>query len=233
MAQTSLDYYGKKLYSGLHANTQVKRNDAINKIDDFITLAYDIVQKDQIADGIGGTLYDVPIYNQNGYSLCWAFSQVMIEEWQKKQLDPDYQFMSQKEATERAIKIAKKYHGTGIKEDHVNVYGPYVDFVKGWDNGGWPPQTETINASVLDVSILDGLLESNPLYAYYSSGKSAHLIVVTGILSASGHETLVATNNPWGDQNIQTYDEFLNGFPRGNKNMRLSSIRVPDLRGVQ
>ena len=49
--------------------------------------------------------YDVPLYNQGGYKLCWAFCQVMIE---------DYQTgcnRTNEEATERAIEIAIDRNG--------------------------------------------------------------------------------------------------------------------------
>ena len=50
--------------------------------------------------------YDVPIYNQNGYSLCWAFCQVMIEDYQSGRIRNNSQ------ATERAIEISISVNGS-------------------------------------------------------------------------------------------------------------------------
>ena len=74
-------------------------------------------------------------------------------------------------------------------------------------------------------SKLEKVIASNPAYAYYANNKNvAHLIVVTGVASAPGHDELVTTNNPWGEKNIQTYDDFKAGIPGDGYKMKLIDI---------
>jgi len=69
-----------------------------------------------------------------------------------------------------------------------------------------------------------GILANDPAYGYYSNTIDAHLIVITGAVSAPGHENLVTTNNPSGGSNIQTYAGFLAGFPHDTSGMTLGGI---------
>jgi hypothetical protein len=99
---------------------------------------------------------------------------------------------------------------------------------KGWNNAGSPAHNELITLDDLSKDTLQDNLADGPLYARYASSTVAHILVVTGAVSAEGHISLVTTNNPWGDKNIQTFDEFINGFPRG-KGYILSSVMKPDI----
>ena len=146
--------------------------------------------------------YSVPLYYQAKYSLCWAFSQIMIEDYQSGSISTNEQ------ATDKAIQLANLVHGS---ED--------------WNRGGWPNNCTSYNASGVpikldNISSIDDLYyylaQHGPMYAYYrrSSGGSAHLIVITGVDLTNG---IVYTNNPWGIYGKQSYEDFLNGFAGGTK----------------
>ncbi len=139
--------------------------------------------------------YDVPLYDQTFYSLCWAFCQVMVEDFQSKTV------RTKDEATERAIEIAKQVNG--------NIF---------WDTGGWPTNCKkysfgnipTFEKNIKSIFDLYRAVKSGgPLYAYYRGKDTAHLVVITGVDCAQG---IVYTNNPWGIAGKQTFAQFLQGF---------------------
>lgn len=139
--------------------------------------------------------YDVPLYDQTIYSLCWAFCQVMVEDFQSKTV------RTNDEATERAIEISKQVNG--------NIF---------WDAGGWPTNCKKYSIGNMPIfeknikSIFDlyrAVKSGGPLYAYYRGKNSAHLVVVTGVDCVQG---IVYTNNPWGIAGKQTFTQFLQGF---------------------
>ena len=142
--------------------------------------------------------------------------------------------ITQGEAVQKAIKIAKQVNGDGLEEGWAV-----------WNDGWWPTSSpdviniesgKTLEQRVKIISVenfddLKGYVEEYPVYAYYNNEPqdedkkiAAHLIVVTGIASAPGHPKIVTTNNPWGDSNVQTFDEFLGGIPGDGKGMRFKGI---------
>ena len=150
----------------------------------------------------GGRLvikYDVPIYDQSGYNLCWAFCQIMIEDYCNGTES------TQDEARERAIELAKSVHG------ERNLFGR-----ENWNRGAFPTNSGP-KSYLTGIYDLYTLLKSGPVYAYYCTpgfGGNAHLVVVTGVdVSAE----IVYVNNPWGDTGSQTYSDFLYRF-YGNNN---------------
>ena len=139
--------------------------------------------------------YDVPLYNQNGYNLCWAFCQVMVEDYKTRIT------RTKEKAEDRAIQIAITYHGASGIEDRET-----------WDKSGWP--TDVVVRSVPNInsinSLHSALIKYGPLYACYGDPYDfRHLIVVTGVNLTKG---LIYTNNPWGVAGEQTYAQFLRGF---------------------
>ena len=133
--------------------------------------------------------YNVPLYSQGDLSLCWAFCEVMIDAYQSGNI------LSQDEAEVAAIELAQRYHGSEDK--------------KVWNNGGLPTDMGGIMA-VPDIEALyDILVEYGPVYAYYSNGKDAHLVVVTGV---NLYRNQVYTNNPWGVSGTQSFKNFKKGF---------------------
>ena len=137
--------------------------------------------------------YNVPLYKQGKYKLCWAYCQAMVESWDANK-------------TLSARKAFKR-----VKEIAVACYGE-----TNWNQGGWPSNRgarRTIS-SIEDLYYL--LRGQGPVYAYYSNGKtgknaSAHLVVVTGVDLDRG---IVYTNNPWGIKGKQTFNQFKNGVAK-------------------
>ena len=129
--------------------------------------------------------FDVPLYDQGSYSLCWAFCQAMVESFN------DNTVLSDAEATNAAISIAKNKYG----EDN-------------WNRGGWPMNMgEKVYVGEV-ASIYWTLAEHGPVYAYYAGEGVAHLVVVTGVNAITGR---VYTNNPWKVRGDQTFNAFLSG----------------------
>ena len=68
------------------------------------------------------------------------------------------------------------------------------------------------------------------ILTFYGFGEG-HFVVITGAVSALGHENLVTSNNPWeyqqtgrGYQNIQTYEQFIEGIPDDTLGMSFKGI---------
>ena len=184
---------------------------ALDKVLDFNLFAYcfsnagellsTVTHKDDLAVSIDhdisdiivcdiGVYYDVPLYYQGSYSLCWAFCQVMIEDFYSGTSRDN---MS---ATMSAIEIA------------ISVYGD------NWNQGGWPtnssnPFSERGKPTPSLNEMYNILVNSGPVYAYYRNNDSAHLVVITGVNLSKG---IIYTNNPWGIAGEQNYQQFLNGF---------------------
>ena len=58
---------------------------------------------------------------------------------------------------------------------------------------------------------LNILLNNGPVYGYYASSDSAHLIIVTGV---NVNKNRVYTNNPWGVKGEQTFEKFKKGVAK-------------------
>ena len=143
-------------------------------------------------------MYDVPLYSQGAYSLCWAFCQIMVEDYHAG-------FTSTpKEAEQKAIALAKSVNG------EKNIWGQ-----EKWNRGAFPPNCGKgcYPDTIVDVY---QMLQSGPVYGYYSAlpGQSnAHLVVITGVDVSEG---LIYINNPWGMSGSQTFAQFLYGFYGNN-----------------
>ena len=144
--------------------------------------------------GVSRIIYDVPLYSQGSYRLCWAFCQIMIEDYFLGTTS------TQKDAEQRAVDLAKSVNG------ERNIFGK-----EKWNRGAWPTNLGEGNCPKT-IHELYVLLQSGPAYAYYStfSGRDhAHMVVVTGVdVSAD----LVYVNNPWGTSGTQTFEEFFSGW---------------------
>ena len=157
--------------------------------------------------------YDVPLYTQGKTKLCWAFCQVMVEDYNNGIVS------SQTDAESRAKAISIAYH----QNDQTQ-----------WNNGGWPTNSSypTNKNSRIDspdlVTIIDCLKQYGPIYAYYKdpNGTSAHLVVITG---ANLLKDTVSINNPQGYYGEQSYQDFLNGYlgMPSNINRKLKFILLP------
>ena len=156
-------------------------------------------------------MYDVPAYTQGKYNLCWAYSQVMVEDHYQKQ-------KSKSKAKVKAVSLAVS------KRD---MYG-------NWNKGNWPtncssynkngtPKAMAVTSGSTIVDLAEMLKSHGPVYAYYKSSEnnSAHMVVVTGV---NLQDNKVHTNNPWNGSNIQSFDEFtssLNGNTGVNSTFKL------------
>lgn len=132
--------------------------------------------------------YDVPLYNQGDLSLCWAYCEVMVDSYRNSES------LKSKEANNKAIQIAKKYHNSTSKEE--------------WNKGGWPTNLGERVAINSISDLYDVLLKNGPVYGLYNSDSSSHLIVITGV---DVDNDLVFTNNPWGVKGKQSFEAFQSG----------------------
>ena len=141
-----------------------------------------------ILDNILTIKHDVPLYNQGATSLCWAYSQTMVEDYQNKTTK------TKTEADKRAKEIAVSVHGSAK-----------------WNQGVWP----TNSGNWVYPSNMGDLyyaLQNGPVYGYYAGTESAHLVVITGV---NLFRREVYTNNPWGIAGVQKYEDFLKSFAGG------------------
>lgn len=218
-------------------NDDYTRKKATERAGQLANKASDIIRLDSQPYGIKGRVLDVPLYSQSYSNLCWAYAQVMVEEWQEKQKNPSHTFISQSDATIKAIKIAKAYHKTTEQKNTYIPGGNGVIVVAGWDNYGRPDSDFLANAEDVTISTLQNALANGPLYATYKNKNTqvAHSVVVKGAVSAETHNNLVVTNTSWrpnGSENIQTLSDFKAGIPGDNpeepsEKMSLLELRIP------
>ena len=135
--------------------------------------------------------YNVPLYNQENYHLCWAFCETMMESYYNGVE------LSLKQAKTSAIRRA-------IKRNTVF----------NWNSGGWPSNLGDF-CEISNIGHLYELLyENGPVYALYSNNaetipdKKLHLVIVTGVDCSSN---VVYTNNPWYWKGEQTFEDFVGG----------------------
>jgi hypothetical protein len=174
---------------------------------------------------ITGVFYDVPAYFQGQTNLCWAFAQVMSEVYQTGNI------ITQSEAEKQAARIAQGVYGN----NNYNKPGSPTNSSNTWFYGVGH------HSYVNGFDDLSNAISSGPVYGFYSNAISdihaflgfgeGHFVVVTGTLSAPGHENLVTSNNPWeygssgkGSQNIQTYNDFISGIPDDDNRMIFKGI---------
>lgn len=73
--------------------------------------------------------------------------------------------------------------------------------------------------------LYDVLYNTGPVYGYYTSEKSAHLIVITGV---DVERNIVYTNNPWGVKGTQSFEEFQTGVAKkwyqSNQGLKFDAI---------
>lgn len=156
-------------------------------------------------------VYDVPLYNQGQYNLCWSVSQQMAEDYN---LGLDH-------TLNEAWYLSK--------ERSVEVFGD--DWNQGYrptDENGKLIERKSVTASTL----YDMLIESGPcylMYGQYKSGErtSGHVLLLTGV-DVSNNVAYV--NNPWEISGTQNLNDFLNNFVGGPRNdgWILETVSEPD-----
>lgn len=163
-----------------------------------------IVEKEIVIADDSSISYDVPLYSQGAYNLCWDFSVQMVEDYMMGTVNPnDSESEKQSRATEECISRAKEYLGSD------------------WNSGFYPTDTFFTmlfadEGEVTLESIYTVLLQYGPGYLTYSQYSDGYLLghstVITGVDLSTG---LVTSNNPWGVSGTQTLEEMLNVFYAG------------------
>lgn len=163
-----------------------------------------IVEKEIVITDDSSIVYDVPLYSQGTYNLCWDFAVQMVEDYMMGTVNPnDSQSEKQSRATEECISRAKEYLGSD------------------WNSGFYPTDTFFTmlfadEGEVTLESLYTVLLQYGPGYLTYSQYSDGYLLghstVITGVDLSTG---LVTSNNPWGVSGTQTLDEMLNTFYAG------------------
>jgi len=223
-AQAFLFYYDK-LYSQQLDILLNNPNDveAMQLMTYFSQQASDVIRLDGQAQ-VTGHFYDVQIFTQTG-PLCWAYSQVMVEAFHSGRS------MTQGAADRRAAQLADILYGAGggptsrggapmNSPDVTTRVAEVIELSDGMK--ALIPASQSLNMqSVGKFSDLVNALANGPIYGIYSNDAEAHMVVITGAVTAVGHPQLVFSNNPWGHQNIQTYGAFLRGI-QGDTVYRMS-----------
>ena len=158
-----------------------------------------IVEKEIVIADDSSISYDVPLYSQGTYNLCWDFSVQMVEDYMMGTVNPnDSESEKQSRATEECINRAKEYLGSD------------------WNSGFYPTDTFFTmlfadEGEVTLESLYTVLLQYGPGYLTYSQYSDGYLLghstVITGVDLSTG---LVTSNNPWGVSGTQTLTEMLN-----------------------
>ena len=135
--------------------------------------------------------YNVPLYDQEEYRLCWAFCQIMIQSY------PDEVHLTQDQAEASAIELAQARTWFGD-----------------WNRGRNPSNLGKCITVQDAFDLYEILRENGPVYAKYVDysdkwNKDTHLVVVTGVNIPT---KTVYTNNPWGKKGAQSFDAFLSGI---------------------
>jgi len=135
--------------------------------------------------------YDVPLYNQGNTNICWAYCQVMVEDYKSGII------RTSTEADKRAYDIAVEVNG----QDN-------------WDSGNVPKTMGDLDIGLVE-NISKQMRKYGPLvaiyYGYneYGEVNAGHMVVITGV---DVYRKIVYTNNPWGIKGKQSYREFRSNF---------------------
>ena len=164
-------------------------------------------------------VYDVPVYSQGATNLCWAYCQVMREEYEKKcQLGADYSFISQADADARAIVLAEQRHQTVCA-----VFYPDCSLEPA-QHAGWPTNISSSSTQQFYTlptiqDLYTALEERGPLLLTYSetvesSGKTASELVGHGVLATGVnlYSKKVLMVNPWGVAGWCSYESLARGY---------------------
>ena len=160
-------------------------------------------------------IYEVPIYSQGNRALCWAYCQIMREEYEKKcKYGAEYTYISQNAADFRATYLAEQYHSSRCQNCSTEID----------QHGGWPLNISSYETqqfySFPSIATLYAVLEEHgPILLTYfetveSTGKNeaelvGHDVLLTGVNLCS-QEVIMA--NPWGAIGFCSYDKLSQGF---------------------
>jgi hypothetical protein len=134
--------------------------------------------------------WDVPLYQQGNYGLCWAACQFMVL---------DYYSGKRTFSIENAKQLSIEISGV----DEASAIPLNIKLI--------PTFTSKLTPEKLYKK-----LEKGPVYAYYKGTNRSHVVVVTGM---DLDNNIVYTNNPqYGEEGKQSFTEFMNGvyYPPGS-----------------
>ncbi len=154
---------------------------------------YEIIQPKSPDSGCRSTvtdtliLYDIPVYDQGSYNLCWAYC------W-----------------------VSTYYYREHICKSNIEAYKDEVLFLKTRfdpiDTGADTNRGDSIGEYTLQ-NLYNQLENSGPLYACYQEPyvsalipQDGHVVVIIGV---DLEKEIVYTYNPWGIVASQRYEDFL------------------------
>jgi len=157
-----------------------------------------------------GVFHEVTLFRQFDTHLCWAYAQVMVEDFHASRS------MNQADASARAREIARSVRGD-VFYDRPGSPLNSPDTGRRWDAAPFVQSAQDVR----DFGALSNHLADGPVYAFYNNNPRdpgvvyrGHFTVITGALSAPGHENLIISNNSWGHVHVQTHADFLSRIPR-------------------
>ena len=159
-------------------------------------------------------IYEVPLYKQGSTNLCWAYCDLMMEDYRQN----------------RTSSGREQFIYTRIRA--IDTYNSKKGHILPWDHFGSCSAAEEKYHPETITELYDLLKEYGPVYArYVNQFNKGHLIIVTGI---DVNKNIVYTNNSHGVRGQQTFEEFQNGIcrpgymPKINK-YTLDAILIPEL----
>ena len=139
-------------------------------------------------------VYEVPLYKQGLTNLCWAYCDLMIDDYNQN----------------RTSSELEQFTYTRIRA--IVTYDRKKEHILPWDHFGSCSASEERYHPENIIELYDIIKEYGPVYArYVNQFDQGHLIVVTGV---DVYKNIVYTNNPHGVRGEQTFEEFQNGVCR-------------------
>jgi len=212
-AQLYIKYYTQKW-----EEADQKKQDCINdgdttgeekyqkEMDDWHKLANDIREKDANGE-VSGAVLNVPVYNQldvpngNGTNLCWACCIAM---------DISYRFNDKRDRTMnigKAIAVHSQYDPSIYNIPRAWTGVAYTGSLIGITNIRASEKQVQYDLSLYEIeNIIDS---GNTFGVLYRSQTSGHWVLGIGYAKASGHDSLIISNDPWkGVQRIESFADF-------------------------
>ena len=149
----------------------------------------------------GVVKHDVPAYTQGPSPTCWATCELMVESYRSGET------LSEIEAYHRGREIAIEAKGDEF------------------ENGGHP-SNEGREIQCVNLLSLATNLKKGPLYAMYSSGDDAHMVVVTGVDIWKKEVYINNPNSKHGTKSTLNFRQFLMGYPKNGDLIEMPLVHV-------
>lgn len=174
-------------------------------------VALHIQEKEIVVTETSSISYEVPLYSQGNYKMCWNYSMQMVEDYMMGTADPNAtDAEAQARATENCIERSRELFGDE------------------WNSGYYPEDTgdaylcpEDENITLENIYTM--LVKYGPGYLSYGQyvlgyRLTGHNTVITGVDLATG---TITSNNPWGVSGRQTLKEMEDRFYAGRYSIDL------------